>query len=335
MKKFKAKTIAALLTAVILLAVLPDANTMEAKAAAPMTYAVKYNPSDKTWYYQAGTNSFDEKNNNNTRSVYYLKTQELQDGDIVVVLNDEKKPEPLDLGNAHLSNLTIRCKPENFTIVYTGGIDYLYVLEGSSCSVNGNVVSAHISDPSTVNINGDVSELIIDNIKDNPPKSYLSCSGTVGHLYAPSTTNPRTYINKYDFKKGTLEVSKGSLKTGSWAYSDTPSQAAYGEAQLSQAQATASGGYTYDGVDYSLVFDAGFYARKYPDLSKAYGTDSAALLQHFVTCGMKEGRQGAKTFDPAVYKKNYKDLQNAFKDNWTAYYLHYINIGHAEGRTAY
>lgn len=87
-------------------------------------------------------------------------------------------------------------------------------------------------------------------------------------------------------------------------------------------------------ADYAAVFDATYYAEHYPDLQAAFGTDEAALLNHFITCGMAEGRQGNAEFNVQTYKERYSDLQAAFGDNLPAYYMHYITNGKAEGRTA-
>lgn len=37
-------------------------------------------------------------------------------------------------------------------------------------------------------------------------------------------------------------------------------------------------------------FDAGFYATRYPDIAAALGTDEALLYNHYLLCGIKEGR---------------------------------------------
>ena len=37
-------------------------------------------------------------------------------------------------------------------------------------------------------------------------------------------------------------------------------------------------------------FDAGFYATRYPDIAAVLGTDEAVLYNHYVLCGIKEGR---------------------------------------------
>lgn len=98
---------------------------------------------------------------------------------------------------------------------------------------------------------------------------------------------------------------------------------------------SGSGPITAKGIDYSSVFDAQYYAAKYPDLSAAFGTDKDSLLNHFVNFGMKEHRQAIAVFNPVIYRDRYADLQKAFGDDWTAYYLHYIQHGQGEERKAY
>lgn len=87
-------------------------------------------------------------------------------------------------------------------------------------------------------------------------------------------------------------------------------------------------------VDYSAVFDAAYYANRYPDLKAAFGNDESVLLQHFIQYGMAEGRQGSSQFDVYSYKNLYPDLRAAFGNNLKSYYMHYISNGKAEGRKA-
>lgn len=82
------------------------------------------------------------------------------------------------------------------------------------------------------------------------------------------------------------------------------------------------------------VFDATYYAGSYPDLTAAFGNDAEALYQHYVTCGLSEGRSGSKVFDVAEYRSAYADLEAVFGDDWDAYVNHYCTLGKAEGRTA-
>lgn len=87
-----------------------------------------------------------------------------------------------------------------------------------------------------------------------------------------------------------------------------------------------------DAASYAAVFDYIYYAQCYPDLQAVFGNDEAALLNHFITCGMAEGRQGNAEFNVQYYKARYADLQAVFGEDLPAYYMHYMTCGKAEGR---
>lgn len=90
----------------------------------------------------------------------------------------------------------------------------------------------------------------------------------------------------------------------------------------------------YGGLDYAPVFDAAYYADRYKDLKAAYGDNAAALFTHFITHGMREGRQAIDTFNMQVYRSRYPDLQKAFGENLPLYYQHYVQHGRDEKRIA-
>ena len=91
---------------------------------------------------------------------------------------------------------------------------------------------------------------------------------------------------------------------------------------------------TYNGIDYSAVYDYNYYLKKYSDLAKIYTNDDIGLLAHFVNCGMSEGRQAKDSFDVFSYRNQYQDLRLAFGKDLKSYYSHYMNSGKKEGRTA-
>ena len=100
---------------------------------------------------------------------------------------------------------------------------------------------------------------------------------------------------------------------------------------------------TINGVDYSSVYDSSFYLSNNEDIRNAFSKrspagvvmiDDAAVLRHFVSCGMAEGRRGSKSFDVLSYYNRYPDLRRAFGANLTALYGHYLSSGRAEGRIA-
>jgi hypothetical protein len=84
---------------------------------------------------------------------------------------------------------------------------------------------------------------------------------------------------------------------------------------------------------WELVFNPSYYYSKYADLRNAGLKTDEQLLDHFVTCGVDEGRQGISTFNPQIYKERYRDLQASFGNNMRLYYLHYIQSGVKEGRS--
>ncbi len=83
---------------------------------------------------------------------------------------------------------------------------------------------------------------------------------------------------------------------------------------------------------YLAVFDADYYYNTYPDLAAAFGSDTAALFNHFVNYGIAEGRSASAEFNPLAYRQRYADLQNAFGVDMAAYCLHYVAHGKEEGR---
>lgn len=102
----------------------------------------------------------------------------------------------------------------------------------------------------------------------------------------------------------------------------------------SETSQSTSGITTYNGVDYSAVYNYSYYVSKYPDLKSAFGNDQYKTIEHFVNHGMKEARQASSAFNVTIYKDNYKDLRQNFKNDLPKYYMHFINAGKAEDRNA-
>ena len=69
-----------------------------------------------------------------------------------------------------------------------------------------------------------------------------------------------------------------------------------------------------DRAAYRAVFDASYYSAAYPDVAAAYGNNADALLNHFISFGVKEGRNASAEFNPQAYRQ------------------HYVAYGKAEGR---
>ena len=95
------------------------------------------------------------------------------------------------------------------------------------------------------------------------------------------------------------------------------------------------------GVDYSAVYDPEYYLENNGDVRSAYTKttyggvtmlDDSAVLRHFVSFGMGEGRRGNEAFDVYGYKTRYLDLRQAYGNDLKAYYNHYLRFGIKEGR---
>lgn len=84
--------------------------------------------------------------------------------------------------------------------------------------------------------------------------------------------------------------------------------------------------------NYGIVFNATYYANKYPDLKNAFGYNHDKLLNHFLNNGIKESRQACSSFYVIAYKNNNPDLQKAFGNNLVAYVDHYLTFGYKENR---
>lgn len=105
---------------------------------------------------------------------------------------------------------------------------------------------------------------------------------------------------------------------------------------------------------FAAQFDPAYYAATNPDVAAAVGNNAQALLNHYVTCGQKEGRRpsasaqpgeavtsvantnvntaAATQFDPAYYAATYPDVATAVGNNAQALLNHYVTCGQKEGR---
>lgn len=236
----KMKRIAAILVAVTVLVLLPETNASTVHADEPVTYSVNYISDELGWRYLKNSNDFSSSTGSN---IYYL-TQEIKDGDLVVVYNNIGTTTPLNLGNVHLSNLTFANK--QWSMVYAGSVQDCYVLKGTTGTVNCDVKNAYVYDydPVVFSFNGNVEELTINSL--DSVQSNVGCGGTVGHLYVYSTTLDRVFFDYYDFVAGALLFDGGVFKPqGSFT---TPEQHAANIATLSANKNTATSSDEYDDV---------------------------------------------------------------------------------------
>ena len=82
----------------------------------------------------------------------------------------------------------------------------------------------------------------------------------------------------------------------------------------------------------SVVFNADYYASKYSDLKSAFGNDAAKLYDHFLTNGIKEGRQASPIFDVQYYLNSHGDLKAAYGTDYVKAMKHFVAFGIDEYR---
>ena len=82
-------------------------------------------------------------------------------------------------------------------------------------------------------------------------------------------------------------------------------------------------------------FDAKYYASNYEDLQGTFNSDAGQLLNHYLTYGLKEGRNAIPFLNLVGYREAYADLNKAFQDDWSAYLNHYLTYGIGEGRSSF
>lgn len=192
----------------------------------------------------------------------------------------------------------------------------------------------HVSDKAMASL----INLLADICKRNGIKKLVwgtNKADRVGHKNGCNMTVHRDYAAKAcpgDYLYGKHGCIADEVNKRLSGAANTATAAADNVAVSKPNAATSTPKYTYQGLDYSLVFDPAYYTDKYADLKKAFGNSSSALFRHFCNYGMKEGRVACKTFDVIKYKEYYEDLQRAFGNNLPMYYKHYITHGHKEKR---
>lgn len=165
--------------------------------------------------------------------------------------------------------------------------------------------------------------------RDNKNKSGLGsyhyhCGGHPAHLHKNGICPYAATTASKTQSQTTTTTTKSATQT---------TTAANSASQTAADTQTETAADQSDAYDYSLVFDATCYADKNADLYEAYQYDKDKLFEHFVSCGMKEGRIANETFDVSVYKDKNPDLAEDFGEDWVLYYQHYMTTGHCEDRT--
>ncbi|MDE6642227.1 MAG: hypothetical protein K2K63_17090 [Acetatifactor sp.] len=229
----KMKLFVSMLAAAAMLVLLPGGNAMTAHAEEAKTYSIKYIGGDiNDWRYVPG-NTFEDGMYH--RELYYLKLNDLKDGDLIVIYPGDEVPngKELDLSGFRLGNLTVH-RDAN-VVVKTNGIKDCYVLAGAYAAINGDVTNAHLYDSVTCNFNNNVLDMVLHVSGD--AKSSIACTGTVGmfQVLEDSTNNTRCVF--YSIPNNTMKFYGGGIQ-----FANCPSEPteAYLQAKAAAGETTAA-----------------------------------------------------------------------------------------------
>ena len=153
-------------------------------------------------------------------------------------------------------------------------------------------------------------------IEGNSSSATISTNGgaVVSKSYSISNTYI-VYICKPNYKNSSSSGGTGGGSTGSG----------------SSTLYSGKNNWIPDSVQ-SIVFNPTYYANKYADLKKAFGTDGNKLYQHFLDYGAKEGRQASAMFNVNTYLEKNSDLKKAFGTDYKAAIKHFASNGIKEIR---
>ncbi len=185
------------------------ASSLTVQAQESVTYFLKY--VDNDWRYQTG--SWDD--NGSHRELYYLH-QSIKDGDIIVI-DDSEHDLKLEV-NVRLSNLTVVHSP--LAIITAKGIDNVYVINSSTCAINGDVNYAEVYDASACNFNNNLGTLKVLSESHDDLRANVTVLGTLDYVYASGKSYK--HFELYNFAKNSFCLSKGVLTTDKSKFSDTP-----------------------------------------------------------------------------------------------------------------
>lgn len=188
---------------------------------------------------------------------------------------------------------------------------------------NGVDYSAVFDDKFYINNHADVKAAFGDN--GMAAFDHFMSYGMREGRQANASFNVTTYRNRYPDLRWAFQ---GNLPD----YYAHFSNRGKNEGRIATGTATLVPVTSYQGVNYTAVYDFNAYISKYADVAKPFTSNDVGALLHFVQWGMKEGRVGKADFSVTSYQNRYYDLRRVYGSNLPQYYLHYIKFGKTEGR---
>lgn len=178
----------------------------------PTTYVIKYDDGYKDWRYQISDNG-QWNNKSGGRELHYMK-EAIIDGDLLVV--EGSGPAVTIKLSVALDNITFN--HGSGPVIFTSGVQNVFVLRDSVGIVNGNVENAYVYDNSIAQFNNDVDNLYLMEIKDDT--QTVGVSGTVD--YVEFTDSIRITLRLCSFAEGKFKLEEGKLKTDGQYYGVLP-----------------------------------------------------------------------------------------------------------------
>lgn len=83
----------------------------------------------------------------------------------------------------------------------------------------------------------------------------------------------------------------------------------------------------------NLIINVEAYKAAYSDLAAAFGDNTDAYVNHYLTAGVYEGRTKGVLFNPLAYAEAYPDIKAAYGYNISGIIDHYTTYGIKENRT--
>lgn len=232
----KIKMFAAVSATVIGLAMIPNANALTAKADEPVTYYVTYNEEEGDWFSQASTTEYDE---GDLGMPLDDLRHNLKNGDVVVVFNTSENASYLDMGNVHLSNLTIY-NNSSWAMIKAGSIDSFFANDGSSSSITGTITNAYVYFNAVCSFHSNINVLSLyydENDMDNAPN--IGSSQKVGQVnFCSPYESDGIYYSIYNVTA--LSIENGELLTEDYNYSREPVAASAGTTSTNTATTGSS-----------------------------------------------------------------------------------------------
>lgn len=181
-----------------------------------------------------------------------------------------------------------------------------------------SISSKHITFHFTAK-NAGLAKVVIESRNTGQSLSYSYTSGLdyVSHSFytgkLPGTTEINLRIYAYTTTSGGNETLHNVL------YGDTPDVVKFPQ-EYAEVEA--------------LCFDPKFYATVNPDIRALYGYNEEKLYLHWVTYGIKEGRNSSPIYEPMYYVQVNKDIKNAYGSDYEKIYKQFLMYGYREYRVS-